>query len=70
MSVGGVARLPSIGLDDAVREAVGRGLPIDTARRQIRDLLDRLRQVLHSGVVNVDTPALDLVNRRVLSVLG
>jgi hypothetical protein len=67
-SVGGVARLPAIGVEDAVREAVGWGLQADAARRQIRDLLDRLRQVLDSGAVGVNTPALDLVSWRVRSM--
>jgi serine/threonine-protein kinase HipA len=70
MSVGGATRLPSIGVDDAVREATRWGLGESAARLHVRGVLDRMRQALADGPVDVDTPALESIAERLRRLAG
>lgn len=70
MFVNTVADLRRIGVADLVEEATGWGLSRPLVRRGVVDVLGRMREVLVSGAVDVDTPALETTRNRVEVLLA
>ncbi|MDP9792817.1 serine/threonine protein kinase HipA of HipAB toxin-antitoxin module [Catenuloplanes nepalensis] len=67
MSIGGVTRLPEVDSDALIREGVAWGLPANVVSSRVRELLERLRDVLAAADGTV--PAMGLVEDRVSRLL-
>jgi serine/threonine-protein kinase HipA len=65
MSIAGRYRLPDITVNDLIVEATRWSLPAPTAERRIRETLSRMQNVMAEGRIDVDTPAMPLIARRV-----
>ena len=64
MRIGGQVKLPRVNLDQVAAEATGWGFPEQRARERAVELAELVREGLHAGKVDVDTPALAAVAPR------
>lgn len=70
MFIDGVADLRRVTSDNLVAEARSWGVGARAAAGVVEETLERLKQTLTSGAVEVETPALDMVEARVEALLA